>query len=136
MSFIEIDGLGDDYEDKPVPEGEYLLRVTNIQERTAKDGKSPQIMVMLKVEDSDYPDSATIFNYLTFPNEEDDAEKRRTKMRMNTRFLKAFRVPFEKKGFNAEDIVGCEATLLVTQSEFPEGSGIMKNNLNLPPVAE
>ena len=54
-------------------------------------------------------------------------------MRMNTRFLKAFRVPFEKKGFNAEDINGCTATLGLKQEEY---EGAMKNVLVLPAVAE
>jgi hypothetical protein len=133
MSFMEVSGLGDDYEDKPVPEGEYTVRVDNIEEKTAKDGESPQVMCMLKVEDSDYPDSATIFHYLTFPGPNDDDEKRRTKMRMNTRFLKAFRVPFEKKGFNAEDITGCTATVFLKQEEY---EGAIKNSLSLPAIAE
>jgi hypothetical protein len=133
MSFIEVQGLGDDYEDKPVPEGEYTVRVNNIEERTAKDGVSPQIMVMCNVEDNDYPNSATIFYYLTFPSDQDDDEKRRTKMRMNTRFLTKFNVPFEKKGFNAEDIVGCSATCLLKQEEY---EGAIKNAIVLPAVAD
>tara|TARA_Y100000310_G_scaffold332879_1_gene409305 strand:- start:2653 stop:3054 length:402 start_codon:yes stop_codon:yes gene_type:complete len=133
MSFLEVEGLGDDYEDKPVPEGEYTVRVDNIEEKTARDGVSAQVMVMLKVEDTDYPDAATIFHYLTFPGPDDEPDKRRTKMRMNTRFLKAFRVPFEKKGFNAEDINGCTATLGLKQEEY---EGAMKNVLVLPAVAE
>jgi hypothetical protein len=133
MSFIEIEGLGDDYEDKPVPEGEYALRIDNIEEKIAKDGKSPQIMVMVKVEDTDYPDSGTIFHYLTFPNEDDDADKRRTKMRMNTRFLRMFNVTFEKKGFNAEDLIGCTATALLKQDEY---EGALKNVIMTPAVVD
>jgi hypothetical protein len=133
MSFLEVSGLGDDYEDKPVPEGEYTVRVDNIEEKTAKDGKSPQVMCMIKVEDSDYTDAATIFHYLTFPSESDDADKRRTKMRMNTRFLIKFGVPFEKKGFNAEDIIGCTATVLLKQEEY---EGAIKNSIQLPALQE
>jgi len=133
MSFIEIEGLGDDYEDKPVPEGEYEVRVEDIKEQTAKDGKSVQIMCMIKVQHPDFPDSATIFHYLTFPNDDDDTEKRRTKMRMNGRFLKAFGVKFEKKGFNGEDIIGCTAMLGLKQEEY-EGS--VRNSLMLPVVQE
>ena len=133
MAFIEVKGLGDDYEDKPVPEGEYLVKVDAIEEKTAKDGVSAQVMVMLKVDDSDYPDSATIFHYLTFPSDQDDVDKRRTKMRMNTRFLKKFRVKFEKNGFNAEDIVGASATLGLKQEEY---EGAMKNVLVLPQIQE
>ena len=136
MAFIEVKGLGDDYEDYPVPEGEYPLRVEGIKEQKAKDGVSDQVMCMIDVTDPDYPNSATIFHYLTFPSEQDDADKRRTKMQMNTRFLKKFRVKFEKTGFNAEDIVGAEATVLLNQKEFPENSGIMRNNLVLPQVQE
>lgn len=133
MAFIEVEGLGDDYEDKPVPEGPYDLRCDDIKEQTAKDGKSQQVMVMIKVQDPDYPDAATIFHYLTFPCADDDADKRRTKMRMNGRFLEKFKVPYEKKGFNAEDIRGATANCLLKQREF---EGAMRNELSLPATQE
>jgi hypothetical protein len=133
MSFIEVQGLGDDYEDKPVPEGEYQLRVEDIKQQTARDGSSPQVLCMIKVDDSEYPDAATIFHYLTFPSPDDEPDKRRTKMRMNGRFLEKFGVKFEKKGFNAEDIVGCTALCGVKQGEF---EGTIRNELVLPAVQE
>ena len=133
MPFIEVEGLGDDYEDKPVPEGEYDVRVDSIKQQLAKDEKSQQVLCMIKVEHQDYPDAATIFHYLTFPNAEDDDEKRRTKMRMNGRFLNKFGVAYEKKGLNPDDIVGCTATCLLKQGEF---EGTIRNEISLPPISD
>lgn len=133
MSFLEIEGLGDDYEDKAVPEGEYTVRIDNVEEKTAKDGKSPQLMVMLKIEGEGGKGAATIFHYLTFPSPDDDDDKRRTKMRMNGRFLRKFGVAFEKKGFNSEDMIGCSATVLLKQEEY---EGAIKNSINLPQVSD
>ena len=145
MAFIEVKGLGDDYEDRPVPEDTYTLRIRQIKEQTAKDGVSDQIVVIIEIDSAEFPDAASIFHYLTFPSGEDSDDVRRTKMRMNARFLKLFDVPFEKNGLNSEDMVGCEADdVLVKKSEIMEkledgslkGTGAFRNEIVMPRISE
>ena len=129
MSFIEVKGLGDDYEDTPVPEGEYELRIVDTREGRNKADTCDQITVLISVEDDEYPNSKTIFHYLTFPGGEDDDNVRRNKMRNLSRFLKLFEVPYEKNGLNSEDMLGLTANCVLTQEEY---EGNISNRLRLP----
>jgi hypothetical protein len=131
MPFIEVKGLGDEYEDEVVPEGNYDLRITDATDGRNKADTSDQIRVILSVENSEVSNPGAVFHYLTFPNEGDDDEQRRGKMRNITRFLKIFSVPFEKNGVNSEDIVGATGNCLVVMDEF---EGIPNNKLRLPRV--
>lgn len=132
MTFINAD-LGQDYEQEAVPEARYDLRITD-----AKDGKSKkgadQTMVMITVEDQEYPNAGTIFHYLTQVQEGDSAETVRMKMMMLTRFLVAFGVKYEKDGFNSEDLPGCTANQILLRKERLEGRDEDSNSLVLPKV--
>jgi hypothetical protein len=128
MPIIEVP-LGDSYEDAPVPEGEYDLRIQDVKDGRNKKDTANQSMVMIKVDDGEYPNAATIFHYLTYPGEGDTEEQVRGKMRNLTRFLKLFSVAYEKKGFNSEDLPGCTARATLTQEEY---EGNITNRLRLP----
>ena len=132
MPIVEIKGLGDSYEDKPAPEGSYDLRIMDIKDGRNKKDTCDQTMVMIKVESDEYPDAATIFHYLTFVGPDDDESSSRNKMRGITRFLKAFNIPFEKNGFNTEDLVGATASDIFVKQEEYEGS--VNNRVSLPRV--
>lgn len=132
MPFIEVEGLGDDYEDVIVPESSYNLRVIDAKDQRNKENTCDQILCLIKVEDSEYPNPATIFHYLTFPGPGDDTQKRRDKMRFVTRFLKTFNVAFEKNGVNSEDITGSTASsVLVKQDDY---EGVTKNVIQLAAI--
>jgi hypothetical protein len=137
MGFVEVGGLGDDYEDKIVAEGEYELRINDAKEQTSKDG-ALQYMCIIDIEAATSGDeipqnTAPIFHYLTMPKEDDSSDSRRTKMRFLTRFLKAFSIPFEADGFNVEDFSGTTATLLVEQDKYGDN---MTNRIKLPPTKD
>lgn len=129
MSFLQVEGLGDDYEDEAVPEGSYNLRIVDTREGRNKADTCDQLTVLISVDDDEFPNSKTIFHYLTFPGEADDDNVRRNKMRNVTRFLKLFDVPYEKNGINSEDMVGNTADCVLTQEEY---EGNISNRLRLP----
>lgn len=131
MPFIEVKGLGDEYEDEVVPEGNYDLRITDATDGRNKADTSDQIRVILQVENSEVANPGSIFHYLTFPNEGDDDDQRRGKMRNITRFLKIFSIPFEKNGVNSEDMNGATGNCLVVMDEY---EGTPNNKLRLPKV--
>ena len=129
MSFLQVEGLGDDYEDEAVPEGSYGLRIVDTREGRNKAATCDQLTVLISVDDDEFPNSKTIFHYLTFPGEADDDNVKRNKMRNVTRFLKLFDVPYEKDGINSEDMVGNTADCVLTQEEY---EGNISNRLRLP----
>jgi|TARA_Y100000310_G_scaffold345664_1_gene467914 hypothetical protein len=131
MPFIEVPGMGDDYEDEVVPEANYDLRITQATDGRNKADTSDQIQAIIAIENSDVENPGAIFHYLTFPNEDDDDNQRRGKMRNITRFLKVFDIPFEKNGVNSDDMAGSTGNCLVVLGEY---EGTPKNELRLPKV--
>lgn len=139
MPFIEAD-LGQDYEDKPVAEGRYDLRIRDFQEKTNSKG-APITLVIIEIEG--HGDAAPIFHNLSYPVgkklakdlgiEEDTKDIVRFKMQLLTRFLNLFNIPFEKGGFSTEDLPGATASdVFLAQTEF---EGVSRNEIKLPPVA-
>ncbi len=137
MPFIEAD-LNQDYEDKAVPEGRYDLRVTAAEEMVSKNSGADMVRCIVEIVGEN--GSAPIFHYIVFPIgkksaaergvDEDDDNKVRNKMRGITRFLHAFDISFEKKGFNTEDLIGATASdVPVTQDEY---EGNVSNSMKLP----
>ncbi len=129
MPFIEIkEDLNEDYEDKPVPEGEYDLRIIKATDRRNKADTGDITEIIMSVEGDEGVGAANIFHYLTYPSDDDDSARSRMRMRFLTLFLKMFGVPFESNGFNTEDLVGCTATGLLTQEEY---EGRVSNKLKV-----
>lgn len=139
MPFIDMgDQFGDTKEAELAPEGkEYDLLCKEIEE-LEKDGKKT-IRVMILVEDPE-EDYAPFSHFLSLPNPEKDQQNDeakghspgttgRTKMLMIKRFLHAFRVPFDSRGFDPQDIIGARARLPLTQ-EVNQQEGPYKGRRN------
>lgn len=127
QDFVSLE-LGDDYEDKPVSEGEYEVRVVSARTGVSKKG-NPQVEIVCVIDEE--PEAPAIYHYMGFPGEDDDDRQRRSKMRNITRFLKHFRVPFETSGFSPEDAVGCTAECMVVQEAYGD-DGDISNRIRIP----
>ncbi len=129
MPFIEIsEDLNEDYEDKPVAEGEYDLRIIAANDKRNKADTGEITEIIIEIEGDEGEGAANVFHYLSYPSEDDDKKKARSKMRFLTDFLKLFEVPFETNGFNSEDLVGCTARGLLSQEEY---EGRVSNKLKV-----
>ena len=124
MSFITLAGLGDATEKKVAPEGEYDLCIINAK-MNEKEGKH-SIMVVIEVEGE--PDVANVFNYIGLPGEDDDQAE--FKLLLAKRFFHQFGIEMDN-GVELEQFVGSRSRGKLTQSEYPEGSGQMKNDLQV-----
>ena len=134
MPLIEAD-FTQDYEDKPAPEGRYDLRVIKATDKVSKNGND-MVELMLGIEGPDGDGCAPIFHYLVLPNGDTDEKVRRMFMQNVTRFLAAFDVPHDKKGFNTEDMMGCTAKdVAVIQEERDDMPGSISNKIKLPPIS-
>lgn len=135
MPFISAD-LGQDYEQEAVPEARYDLRITDARDGRNKADTADLTMVMIKVEDPEYPNAATVFHYLNYVSEGDREDARRMKMMMLTRFLVLFGVKYEKDGFNSEDLPGCTAADVLLKKERLDGRDEDSNTLVLPAISK
>ena len=97
-------------------------------------------LVVIDIEGED--NCSPVFHNILFPVskkeasnlgiEEDSADIVKFKMQQLTRFLHLFDIPFEKKGFNTEDLMGATASdVPLTQEEY---EGQRRNSIKLPSV--
>jgi len=132
MSFIEMPGLEDAKEAVAVPEGKYDLCVIQA-DLTEKEGRK-SVRMILEIEGEE--DAGNIFHYIGLPGEDDDADKRKSKMLFARRFFNQFGINTDG-GFEMEQLVGARATAaMVVQDEY---EGDLRNSLKtnrLPSEAE
>ena len=132
MSFLDMPGLEDVKEAVAVAEGPYDLIVIQA-DITEKDGKS-SIRMILEIEGE--PDAGNVFHYVSLPHEDDDVDKRKTKMLFAKRFFHQFSIKTDN-GVDMEALVGSRASAArLSQEEYPEGSGQLKNSLSCDPLPQ
>lgn len=119
MPFIEIsEDLNEDYEDKPVAEGEYDLRIIAAEDKRNKADTADMTEVIIEVEGEEGEGAANVFHYINYPSETDNKKQIRFKMLMITAFVRMFEVPFESNGFNSDDLPGLTGRGLLTQELY------------------
>lgn len=138
MPFVES-AVAEAREDELVPEGEYDLIISSVEEKEDRKGN---LMFMCVLDIQNPPDNvsnpAPVFHYISTIGPEDDAKTRNFKLRMQRRFLECFEIPFEDNGFNTDDFEGAKGTCLVRQSEIlrdGKPSGDYSHQLSLPKFA-
>lgn len=141
MPFIEA-AMNEDYEDRPVAEGIYDLRIIKADEKQSKNSKADMVQCMIEIVGQN--GAAPIFHYLVMPispkqakerdTDADEDDKIRLKMKNLSRFLHLFGIAFEKNGFNSEDLVGATANQVPVVQQTPEGWDSPQNSIKLPAV--
>lgn len=136
MTFIATN-FDDAVESRPAPNGRYNLQITACQvtksgERSKRPG-SPQYKVTIGFTDDPHINNLT--HFISLPHEDDEPDSGRYKTLLLKRFLEAFKVPYDKGGFDLEGLamqmVGAQANLEVRQDE-PTDSGDIYNRLVVP----
>jgi len=132
MPFINV-ALDDAKEQEPVPEGEYDLRIVKAEDGESKAGNA-MTTVYIKIEDSAYPNAALCRHWLTYPDRDTPADQRQMRLLDIKRFLTAFGIAQESKGFNSDDLLGATARCMLSQEEADDGN--VYNRLRLPRLKE
>lgn len=131
MTFLALNGLNDVRPPEVHPEGRVPLCIVDAK-LTEKEGKT-NIRVLLEIEEP-HPEPgrswANIFHYVSMPNENDDAEKVQTKLRMAKQFFVQFGIPFDN-GVEVEQMVGCRADANIVQEEYEGQPG---NKVKVDPL--
>lgn len=136
MTFVPVN-FDDAQEAKPAPAGVYELQITAAEEaKTGPNSKypgSPQLKITLGF--ADVPNTPNVLQYMSLPNEHDDANSANYKALLIKRFLTHFRIPFDPTGLDLDKIcmemVGASARTEVTLTE-PNDSGDVYNRLKIP----
>lgn len=133
MSFVELPGINDVHEPKPVQEGNnYDLCIIDAK-MTEKDGKN-SLRFIMEIEGE--PEAANVFNYVGLIQEDDDDADKKTKLLFAKRFFHQFAINVDN-GIEIEQCVGARATnCKITQQEWPEGSGQMRNTFQANPLPQ
>lgn len=143
-NFIRLGANLDDVpEEQPPSEGLHKLTVVSKEVGRNKDDTRDQIRVAVRCDDE--PDTSLIFNYLTFPNEDDfraaeegeeKAKQRVTLMLRSTkRFLHCFGIEWDAEGFDPDELDGAQGECRVymrPNEEDPDGEGFP--TLRLPRI--
>jgi hypothetical protein len=141
MALIRADELGQDYEDHPVADGQYELRIAKADFKRNKKDTGNLIALMLTIEGAEGEGASPINHYLSEPNDEDKPAGRRFKMRELKRFAKAFGIDISN-GFDFENdaqaLVGQTGKVRLVQEEGQDAdgnkTGEMRNVMRLPKI--
>lgn len=139
MPFIPMN-LDDAVEQKPAPKGKYELQITGATvTETGEKSKcpgAPMLKITLGFTDQEV-NAPVITHYITIPYEGD--ENTDFKLLMLKRFLIAFQIPYNREGFDLDDLaqsmIGQIATLDVGLSE-PNEDGAIYNRLQVPRIRD
>lgn len=136
MPFIDVP-LSDAKEGKPVPEGEYELRIISAEREISKAAKErgeedPNMThVMIVIEDGEYPNALPMHEYLLDVSEDDEESIKNMRELNIARLLQVFDVPYEANGYDSDDLPGatgrCLVILAPAQGQYDE-----RNELRLP----
>lgn len=133
MPKIRVPKLSEVREAKPVPEGEYELRIQSVDEKDSQAGK-PMLAILHVIESSDYPDAAPVMHYLSLPDEEEDDEKALNfKSLQIARYCQLFGIEIpEDDELDTEDFEGKTANCNLIQEPFSDDSDEMVNRIKMP----
>jgi hypothetical protein len=145
MPLIKASELGEDLEDKVVPEGNYPLRITSSKAKTSKAGDRRMVAIGMVIEGTEGEGAATVWHNVLFPKDDDDGAATRRWMRDLKRFLTVFGLPTDQDiDPDAEDCgaewVGATTenghlTNVAERDSNDQPTGNRKNELRLPKIA-
>jgi len=138
MPFIRTGkNLNEVPEEAAVPEGEYDLRVVNVESTRTKANDRDMVALAIRVEDSAFPAAKLVRHYAVLPNEndfeEDDGRMAALFLRGLKRLLAVFEVEFGEEGFETEDLDGATGRCFLNVREY---NGEDQNELRLPRLRE
>lgn len=138
MTFIPVN-FDDAQEPQPVGAGRYDLQITACEiAKTGPNSKvpgSPQFRVSVAIQGED--NAPNITQFISLPNENDEAKSANFKVLLLKRWLVLFNVPFDSSGIDTErmsmEMVGATANAEVQLSE-PDDSGNVYNRIIVPRI--
>lgn len=132
MAFIKAD-LKDVKEAEAVPEGEYSLRITKVEETESKKG-NPMLALTMKIEDAAIKNPAPLRHWIVLPDRDTPEDQVQMRYLELKRLLATFGIRYDGEGFDTEDLVGATGKAFLTQEEGDDGG--VYNRLRLPRIKD
>jgi hypothetical protein len=129
MSFIDlpIADMDEIQEDKPVPEGEYNLVISDAKEKADESGALKGIMVICEIQGME--GASNVFHNISLPLPGDASDKINNKLKFIKRFVQHFKIAVKGNQLNIQDFLGKTAKCMLTQEEY---NGNISNKIKLP----
>ena len=130
LSSLKLDGIEDIEEQKALPAGQYLVRITDAVMMNSKAGNP---MLRLIAEFPDEPSGADIWHYLNMPVTDTEESQRLIRLKEIKRMLVAFGCEYGPDFFaDPTPLIGQECELYISVEQ--DQNGIDRNRLNAPPL--
>ena len=129
LSNLKLDGIEDIEEQKALPAGQYLVRVTDAVMMNSKKGNP---MLRIITEFPDEPSGSDVWHYINMPVTDTPEDQVRMRLLELKRILIAFNCDYGPKGFDAAGLIGQECELYVSVEQDQNGTD--RNRLNAPPL--
>ena len=129
LSSLNLDGIEDIEEQKALPAGQYLVRISNAELMNSKKGNP---MLRIIAEFPDEPSGSDVWHYINMPVEDTPEDQARMRLLELKRTLEAFNCEYGPKGFDPTGLIGQECELYVSVEQ--DQNGIDRNRLNMPKV--
>ena len=130
LSSLKLDGIEDIEEQKALPAGNYLVRISNAELTNSKAG-NPMLKVIAEFPDE--PTGSSIFHFINMPIEDTPEDQARMRLLELKRMLVAFGCKnFSSKGVDPSELIGQECELYVSVEQ--DQNGIDRNRLNMPKI--
>ena len=126
MSFINMgEGFTDTKPPETVPEGMYDLIIEGGKEKE-ENGVLKGISLYIDIEG--YPDAATVFHYISVPQDDDDEKTVKFKQQFAKKFTDLFDLDISGDGFELADMFGATAKAKLVLGEY---NGDINNKIKL-----
>ena len=129
LSSLKLDGIEDIEEQKALPAGQYLVRISNAELMNSKKGNP---MLRIIAEFPDEPSGSDVWHYINMPVEDTPEDQERMRLLELKRTLEAFNCEYGPKGFDPAGLMGQECELYISVEQ--DQNGIDRNRLNMPKV--
>jgi len=105
------------YEPESVPEGEYNLRVTNIEEKDSQKTGGKFLQVTMEILDK--PKAKNIYHIMMFPTAQDDEKKKNGRLNAIQKFVTAFGADITA-GVDLKSLIGNSGWAILREENDPE----------------
>jgi len=129
LSSLKLDGIEDIEEQKALPAGQYLVRISGAELMNSKAGNP---MLRIIAEFPDEPSGSDVWHYINMPVDDTPEDQARMRLLELKRILVAFGCDYGPKGFDPAGLIGQECELYVSVEQDQNGTD--RNRLNAPKI--
>ena len=126
LSSLKLDGIEDIEEQKALPAGQYLVRISNAELMNSKKGNP---MLRIIAEFPDEPSGSDVWHYINMHVDDTPEDQARMRLLELKRTLEAFGCEYGPKGFDPAGLIGQECELYISVEQDQD-----RNRLNMPKV--